>query len=193
MAMTYKVLIDEQEFSALFDRLQAENLFWCLTPDRMHWGKDAWLKTYMADGVMVLAGYIDGELAGFMTVFPYRFHAATLCAEIGLCSFRDYVRQAVPLCLGALTWAFGHLDVKTLVGHVPDCNHHVMRMLEAVGFRKQCLLPGLIWYDRKARFVDGWFVTADRLSVTSASLEEHKYGWLSLDSRSGTRSRKAGD
>lgn len=182
MEMTYKVLTDHQEFSDLFDKVQAENLFWCLTPERAHWEKDDWMRAYMADGVLVLAGYLDGELAGFMTVFPYRFHKATLCAEIGLCSFRAYVKRAVPLCLGALRWAFDNLDVKTLVGHVPDCNHHVMRMLESVGFHRQCLLPGMIWYDRKARFVDGWFVKADRLSVTSASIEEEKYGWLSLGS-----------
>lgn len=193
MSMTYKVLTEAVEFSLLFDRLEAEGLHWAVTPDRASWQKRQWLDAYMADGVLVLAGYIDGRLAGFMTVFPYRFHAATLCAEIGLCAFRDYARQAVPLCLGALEWAFDHLDVKTLVGHVPGCNHHVLRMLEAVGFHRECLLPGLLWHDRKARFVDGWLVTADRLSIQSARLKEYKYGWLSEHAGSGTDPRKAGN
>lgn len=164
--MTYRILVDEADLAPLFDKLKEEDLFWCLTPEKAHWSREAWLKAYTDPRVLVLAGYVGGELAGFMTVWPYR--PVTRCAEVGLCAFRRHFRQAARLCAGALVWAFDNLDARTLLGHVPAPNRHILRMLDAVGFSRLCLIPGLTFYERKGTFVDGWLVGADRASVEKA-------------------------
>jgi RimJ/RimL family protein N-acetyltransferase len=170
MGIHLEWLTERDELLMIYERLKADDLFWCLTPDRAHWERDEWLAMYDRDHVLVLAGYVDGRLAGFATLFPYRL--ATQVGEIGLCAFRGHFHEAAPLCREALLWVFSNIDVVTLVGHVPAPNHHILRMLERVGFGRQCLIPKLMWYERKHDFVDGWLVMASKDSVQkSAEME----------------------
>lgn len=167
MDIFLEVLTERDELLMIYERLKADDLFWCLTPDRAHWGREEWLEMYSRDYVLVLAGYVDGKLAGFATLFPYRM--ATQCGEVGLCAFRGHFREAAPLCRAALLWVYSHIDVVTLIGHVPVPNRHILRMLEQVGFGRQCLIPKLMWYERKQKFVDGWLVMASKDSVAKSA------------------------
>jgi hypothetical protein len=166
MDMRYRILLDD-ELPELYERIMADGLMWTLCPE---YGDDMskaeFLRLYRRDDCLVLGGFIEGELAGFMVTWPYR--RITQCAEIGLCAFRKWFGMAPRLCVGALIWAFDHLDMVSMVGHVPAPNRHVLAMLEQVGFGKRCKIPGLLWYARKNGFVDGWLVMADRVGVETA-------------------------
>lgn len=145
----------------------ADGLMWSLCPD---YGDDMTEAEFMAlygrDDCLVLGGFVDGELGGFLVIWPYR--RVTRCAEIGLCAFRKFFSVAPRLCIGGLLWAFEHLDMVAMVGHVPAPSRHVLAMLEQVGFGRRALIPDLLWFARKERFVSGWLVMADRVSVETA-------------------------
>jgi RimJ/RimL family protein N-acetyltransferase len=167
VAYEYRVLTERAEFEELHRKITDDDLFWCLMPDLAQCDAEEFCRIYMSDGILVLVGVLEsGEWGGFMSVWPYRRYD-TQVAEIGLCAFREHFPIAAPLCLGALRWALENLDVKTLVGHVPDPNRHVLRMLECVGFSKKCHLDGLMWYGRLNKFVGGWIVSADEQSIKS--------------------------
>ena len=164
MEMTYKQLIRPEQYAAVYRHLADEDLLWALfwdvDPDQ--WSVDFFVRMMDRDDRYVLAGYIDGEFAGLMTLLGL---PRSRCAEIGLTALRPYFRQAVPLCLGALRLACDKLDVASFYGVVPAPNRHILRMLGAVGFHEMGRVPGMCWYTRKQAFVPGVLVMATPSSI----------------------------
>ena len=165
MAMTYKQLIRPEQYAAVYRYLADEDLlwvlFWDVDPDQ--WSVDLFVRMLDREDRYVLAGYIDGQFAGLMTLMPTL--PRSRCVEIGLTALRPYFRQAAPLCLGALKLACETLDVASFLGRVPAPNRHILHMLGAVGFREIGRVPGMCWYTRKQEFVPGVLVMATPSSI----------------------------
>lgn len=165
MKMIYTVLLHESQYRALYERLCKEDLLWAVWPDvdAEDWTPEVFVGLLSMPDTLVLGGYIDGVLAGIMTLRPVA--ARSLTAEIGLTGFRSYFAQAEDLCRGALLWACTHLDVASFLGRVAAPNRHITRMLSCLGFRELGRVPGMYWYTRKQKFVDGVLVLATPDSV----------------------------
>jgi len=165
---TYRVIQpdDRQTLENIYERLRAENLLWTVYPemDPEQWSFEYFLSFHQTP-VHTLAGYIDGEMAGVQFLWPFRDSYRTQCAEIGLTAFRPYFAHAVPLCRGALLWACENLEPASIIGRVAAPAHHIMRLLGCLGFQPLGLIPGLLWYTRRQRHVDGWLVMATPESI----------------------------
>lgn len=163
MEMTYR-LLNEYEVCDLYACLKAEDILWALFPDVPDMSEDQFLADMQRDDVYALGGFIDGYLAGCLTVRPFD-GANTQCAEVGVTALRRYFPVAAPLCRGALIKASDDLRPASFIGRVAAPNIHVLRMLSRVGFKKLCRIPGLVYYDRKNQHVDGYLVLATPESV----------------------------
>ena len=167
MEFAYQIL-NPDTYPDVFERMQNDGLLWPFFPELgSKMDVDTFCALYSRPDLLLLGGFIDGDLAGVLSLCPYR--PATRVGEIGLCAFRKSFSDAPRLCVGALLWCFDRLDLAALVGHVPATSHHVMWMLDRVGFRRVVRLPDLMWLDRRGRFVDGWVVVAERKNVEDAS------------------------
>ena len=164
MTLTYQVM-QPADLPMLYAVLHAERTLWAIWPEH---GDDCTEEQFCsamgAEDMLVLGGYIDGDLAGVLTLRPF-CSDRTLCGEVGLTALRKYFPVAAPLCRSALLWCYDNLELRTMVGRVACPNRHILRMLGQVGFSRAALIPGLCWYGRKQQFVDGWLVTATRRSV----------------------------
>ena len=168
MDMSYRVIPpkDEQTLAYIYERLRAEDLLWTVYPevDPEEWTLERFYSVHKAP-LHVLAGYIDGEMAGVMLSWPFRESWGTRVMEIGLTAFRKFFAQAVPLCRGALLWACDSLQPTAVIGRVACPSHHILRLLDSVGFSKLGRVPGLCWFTRKQQVVDGWLVMATPESI----------------------------
>lgn len=168
MDMTYRVIApeDSQTLEYVYERLRAEDLLWTVYPevDPEEWSLERFLRIHTAP-MHVLAGYVDGEMAGVMLSWPFRESWRTRVLEIGLTAFRRHFAQAVPLCRGALLWACDHLQPTAVIGRVACPSHHILRLLDSLGFQKLGKIPGLCWFSRKQTHVDGWLVMATPESI----------------------------
>lgn len=164
MVMTYRQLVRPEQYAEVYQRLADEDLLWAIwwdvDPDQ--WSVELFVHMMDRADRYVLAGYIDGQFAGLMTLLGL---PRSRCAEIGLTALRPYFRQAAPLCLGALKLACETLDVASFLGRVPEPNRHILRMLGAVGFHEIGRVPGMCWYTRKQAFVPGVLVMATPSSI----------------------------
>ena len=173
MGYTYRLIQDPAEHAEIYRRLKEEDLLWCLfseiEPDE--WSEDLYIKLHNSASVRdTWGGYIDGRLAGLAYVWPFRGSYRTRCAEIGLTAFRDYFKEAAPLCRRGLLHAIDHYNstdrvLASLVGCVPAPNRHIVSMLGQIGFVKQCRIPKLFWFTKIQKHVDGWFVSATPESI----------------------------
>lgn len=164
MKLTYNV-VPEYALPAIYAVLKAENTLWAIWPEHGDECTEEEFCTAMgAPDVLVLAGNIDGDPAGVLTLRPF-CSDLTQCGEVGLMALRKYFSLAAPLCRSALLWCFDNMDLRSMVGRVAVPNRHVLAMLGQVGFSKAAKIPGLMWYGRKKDFVDGWLVTATRETV----------------------------
>jgi len=163
MDTTYRVIRpeDRKTLQYIYERLQAEDLLWTVYPevDPEEWSLDKFLRIHTAP-LHVLAGYVDGEMAGVMLSWPFRESWKNRVLEIGLTAFRKHFRIATPLCRGALLWACDSLQPTSIIGRVACPSHHILRLLDSVGFSKLGRIPGLCWFTRKQQWVDGWLVMA---------------------------------
>ena len=166
--MSYRVIApeDKQTLAYIYERLRTEDLLWTVYPevDPEEWSLERFYSIHQAP-LHVLAGYVDGEMAGVMLSWPFRESWKNRVLEIGLTAFRKHFAQAVPLCRGALIWACDHLQPTAIIGRVACPSHHILRLLDAVGFSKLGKVPGLCWYTRKQTHVDGWLVMATPESI----------------------------
>lgn len=171
MSMTYKVIINAGELAEIYRRLKEEKLLWAVWSDidDEEWTESLFVKFLSRDDTLVLGGYIDGELAGVMTMRPAEMKSLT--ANIGLTAFRKFFKQAVPLCMGALLWACDTQDMKSILGRVAAPNRHILRLLSSLGFKEIGRVPGMTWYTRKQAFVDGVLVLATVESIRAAAAE----------------------
>ena len=174
MDMTYRILVDEDDYRSLYARLRAENLLWAFWPDvdPGDWSCDRMARMLSRPDELVVAGYADGTLAGLMLVWP--FSARSNCAEVGLTAFRGFFPVAAGLCRGALLFACDELNPASFVGRVPAPSRHILRMLGQVGFCEIARIPGLCWYTRKQRFVDGVLAMATPDSIRAATLRKEQ-------------------
>ena len=172
MEMAYTVLLHKSQYHALYDRLREENLLWAVWPDvdAGDWTPDVFINLLSRPDTLVLGGAIDGAPAGVMTLRPVT--ARSLTAEIGLTAFRHYFARAEDLCRGALLWACEHLDVASFLGRVAIPNRHILRMLSCLGFRELGRVPGMCWYTRKQKCVDGALVLATPDSIRATIKRE---------------------
>lgn len=164
--MTYSyAVMQPEDLPMLYAVFKAERTLWALWPEHGDSCTEEDFCTAMgAADVLVLAGHIDGDLAGVLTLRPF-CSDRTRCGEVGLIALRKYFSAAAPLCRSALLWCYDNLELSSMAGRVASPNRHVLAMLEQVGFRRAVLLPGLMWYECKQQFVSGWLVTATRASV----------------------------
>ena len=162
---TYKVLINEAEFLAIYRKLDADGSFWAFWPDveEEEWTAERFCHFLSRDGLYVLGGYIDGELAGAMLLWPVA--PRTLCAEIALTAFKPFYPLATKLCQGALLKVLDELEIASILGRVATPNRHCLRLLGGLGFREVCRVPGLFWYACKRKFVSGALVMATPESI----------------------------
>ena len=172
MEMTYQVLIRRDQLAAIYRRLADEGLLWAVWSDidGEQWSEDFFVSMLDRPEMLVLGGYVDGALAGVMTLNPLIQRTRTL--EIGLTAFRDYFGQAEALCRGALLWACETQDVASFLGRVAAPNRHILRMLGRLGFRELGRVPGLGWYTRKQDFVEGVLVLATPASIRATKGQE---------------------
>lgn len=172
MEMTYKVLLHEADYRAIYEAMREDDTLWSAWPDidPDEWTPEIVVRLMSRPDVLVLGGAIDGVPAGFMTLHPVT--QRTLTAEIGVAAFRPFFRQAAALCRGALLWACDNLELSSFLGKVAAPNRHVLAMLGQVGFYELGRVPGLFWYTRKQRFVDGVLVMATPESIRKISAEE---------------------
>ena len=169
MHLSYRVLLHDCEYRALYDALRRDNTLWALWPDvdADEWTPDALGAMLSRDDVLTVRGEIDGAPAGVMTMHPVM--RRTLTAEIGVAAFRPYFPYAAALCRGALLWACGRIKPASFLGKVAAPNRHALRLLGQVGFSELGRVPGLCWYTRKQRFVDGVLVMATPESIKNAA------------------------
>ena len=164
MKLTYNV-VPEHALPNLYAILKAERTLWAIWPEH---GESCTEEEFCAamsvHDVLVLAGNIDGDPAGVLTLRPF-CSDRTLCGEVGLMALRKYFPVAAPLCRSALIWCYDNLELRSMVGRVACQHHHILSMLGQVGFSRAALIPGLCWHERKQQFVDGWLVTATRQTV----------------------------
>lgn len=172
MEMTYKVLLHEADYRAIYEAMREDDTLWSAWPDidPDEWTPEIVVRLMSRPDVLVLGGAIDGLPAGFMTLQAVSRRSMT--AEIGVAAFRPFFRQAAALCRGALLWACDNLELSSFLGKVAAPNRHVLAMLGQVGFRELGRVPGLFWYTRKQRFVDGVLVMATPESIRKISAEE---------------------
>lgn len=165
MEMTYKVLLHEADYRAIYTVMLEDDTLWAAWPDidRDEWSPEVLVRFMSRPDVLVLGGDVDGVPAGFMTLHPVT--PRTMTAEIGVAAFRPFFGQAAALCRGALLWACENLELTSFLGKVAAPNRHVLAMLGQVGFRELGRVPGLFWYSRKQRFVDGVLVMATPESI----------------------------
>lgn len=165
MEYTYRRIYDPLEHAAIYRRLKEEDLLWCLFSEiePAEWNEDLYIKLHNSSGVReTWGGYIDGALAGLAYVSPFCGSLRTRCAEIGLTAFRPYFRQAARLARGGLMEIIKHHGetIQSFIGRVPEPNRHILAMLGALGFTKQCKIPQLFWFTKKHKHVDGFLVMA---------------------------------
>lgn len=188
MELSYRVLDTAEELGALYARLQAEHILWALWPE---YGEGMSEQDFVArlssPTTLVLGGYIDGRMAGALTLCPWG--DVTQIGEVGLTAFRESFAYALPLCRTALLWCYAHLELACMVGRVPVTNRHSLRLLAQAGFRKECRLPGMKWSDRLQRFTDGWLVVGTRERLEEAEDEF----WRRRTLGAGTAAGKAAD
>lgn len=173
--MTYRSILpeDAKTLESIYERLKAEDLLWTVYPevDPQEWTLARFLSIHTAP-LHVLAGYIDGEMAGVMLTWPFRESLRSRVAEIGLSAFRRHFAQAVPLCKGALLWAVENLHPTAIIGRVACPSRHILALLSQVGFSKLGKIPGLCWYTRQQKHVDGWLVMATPESIKATTEEK---------------------
>jgi len=171
MMDSYKVLVKTEDFRAVFNALKSDNLLWTVYPETEpeDWSFDLFLG-YCGTGTTTwtLAGYVDGELAGVLWLWPFRGALCGRCAEIGVTAFRRHFKDAERLALGALEKACRELDVASFIGRVPVHARHVLRMHERVGFSILGRVPGMLWYTRKQAPCDGYLMMATPETIAEA-------------------------
>lgn len=161
MELTCTIMSDA-ELPALYARMKVERLLWSLWPQYPEewWSQEKFVALTGYAASLVLGVAVDGEPGGFLHLWPYCGSAYTRVGEVGVCAFRSHFRVAPAMCRAAMRWVFEHQDCSCLIGHIPDPNRHALRMLESVGFRKVCRVPGMGYYAKKRSFVDGVLVMA---------------------------------
>lgn len=173
MGTEYKVILNAEELTAMYRRLKEERLLWAIWSDvdEDEWTESQFVRFMTRQDTLVLGGYIDGELAGVMTLRPAEPKSQT--GFIGLTAFRKFFKQAVPLCMGGLLWACDTQDMVSVLGRVAAPNRHILRLLASLGFKEIGRVPGLTWYTRKQAFVDGVLVlaTVDSIRAAAADME----------------------
>ena len=186
---SYKILVEEQELTEIFWRMSDENLLWAFFPEfePEELSEAAALAILGRQEALVLGGYVDGALAGILTLSPLRYRSRA--GEVGVLAFRKYFGDALPLCVGALEWVFRTQAVDALVGYIPVASRQSLRLYTLLGFERLGRIPGMYWYTRKQKFLG-----AEVVVLTRETVEEEGYGrrWAEL-SGSGTCTGKAGN
>lgn len=154
----YKVLAHEWQLARVYERMRTEDLLWAAWPDEEEMDERYFIQRLGRDDTLVIGGYVDGELAGIMTLTAVAKN--TLCAEIGLTAFRQYFGIAHGLCHGALLWAFELTGAKSFIGRIAAAHRHILRMFAALGFYELGRVPGMIWHARRHKFMDAVIVVA---------------------------------
>lgn len=162
--ISYRVLTDD-ELDDAYARLAEQGLLWALFPEMETLSLNQW-REIMAGPALILGGFVDGHLAGLLSVRP--FMGRTQCAEAGVTALRPWFARAADLSRGAFLWAFERLDCVSLVGRVAAPNRHILRMAPLVGFQELGRIPGMCWYARKRKFVDGVLLLATPESVKAS-------------------------
>lgn len=168
----YVVLTETEEFIELYRRMQEERLLWSMYPDvpASMWTEPLGVGLLDRNEQLVLAGFYNGKLSGFMTLMPTRLVGR--CCEVAFLAFRHAFDIAIDLCKGAIVWTLENQNIDSLVGYIPKPSRHSMRLIGEVGFKCIGEIPGYTWYDRIQKFVPSYVVVADR-----KSLEEACDGW----------------
>lgn len=164
---SYRVL-DEAGCAAAFARLRDGGLLWAFDCEWEEPSLERWMRVCTRPDVLLLEGLVDGVAAGLMKIAP--FQERTLCGEVGVAAYRGFFAPAAWLARGACLWCFAHLDCVSLLGRVAVPNRHALRMAPQVGFRELCRVPGMCWYGRKQRFVDGALLLATPESVQACEV-----------------------
>ena len=164
---SYRVL-DEAGCAAAFARLRDGGLLWAFDCEWEEPSLERWMRVCSRPDVLLLEGLVDGVAAGLMKIAP--FQERTLCGEVGVAAYRGFFAPAAWLARGACLWCFAHLDCVSLLGRVAVPNRHALRMAPQVGFRELCRVPGMCWYGRKQRFVDGALLLATPESVQACEV-----------------------
>lgn len=162
--ISYRVLTGD-ELDDAYARLAEQDLLWALFPEMESVSLGQW-RELMAGPVLILGGYVRGHSAGYLSVRP--FMGRSQCGEAGVTALRPWFARAAEMARGAFLWAFEHLDCVSLVGRVAAPNRHILRMAPLVGFRELGRIPGMCWYARKRKFVDGVLMIATPESVKAA-------------------------
>lgn len=162
---SYRVLIHDWQFAEIYRRMLHDDLLWAAWPDTddCEWSEDYFCDRLARDTILIIGGYVRGELAGVMTLTPVA--EKTLCAEIGLTAFREHFPIARDLCAGALARGFELTSAKSFIGRIAAPHRHILQMFASLGFKEMGRVPGLIWHSRKRKFVDGILVFATPDSV----------------------------
>lgn len=165
MNMTYKVLIHTEQYREIYRLMDEQDLLWAAWPEvePEEWSAELMVNMFTRRDFLVLGGYVDGQLAGAMTLYPDNYRSRV--AWIGLTAFRPYFPQAEELCRGALLWALDTQDISAIMGKVAAPNRHIIRMLGLLGFREVVRVPDLMWFARFQKWVAGVLVMATPESI----------------------------
>lgn len=156
-------VLGRDDFKAMYPRMVRDGLLWTLWPQFPDewWSEEKFTALLSDEKSLVIGAGVDGELGGFLHLWPYEGSSYTRVGEVGVCAFREYFGLADVMCRAAMQKVFAEYECSCLIGHVPVQNRHALRMLERVGFRKVCRVPGMGYFARKDTFADGWLVLAE--------------------------------
>lgn len=163
MRFVYAPLADQASGDAVFLRMEKEGLAACAMSSFERPSLHDWQRsTDPARGILLgcrapacgLENAAPGALLACALFSPRRGRVW----EFDFTTFRNAARQAVPMALGGLGWAFGNLDCAAVMGLCPAPNRHAWRLAEQCGFRVLGRLPGACLHARKRAWVDGVLV-----------------------------------
>lgn len=155
-------ILAKEDFRAMYPRMRDGGLLWTMWPQypSAWWSEERFIALLGDEKSAVIGGYVNGQLGGFLHLWPYGGSLYTKVGEAGVCAFREYFPYAQEMCKAAMEYVFAHFDCSCLIGHIPVQNIHALKMLEAVGFKKVCRVPQMGYFARKDMFTDGYIVLA---------------------------------
>lgn len=153
-------------------RLLEENSMWALEPSVENITAELWADAVSAPDTAVIEGYINGEAAGVELIRP--FCPISQCGFYAGVGYRKFFKQGVALARKGMLFFFAHYDCKSLIAQVPVTNRHIFRIARELGFipLSEERIPGLMWYGKKKKFVDGRLFL-----VTEHSLKQAEGGY----------------
>ena len=117
-----------------------------------------------AKGVLLLCENEAGDLLGCGHFTPFRGNVW----EFDFTAYREAFHIAPRMAQGGFLWIFEHCGASAIVGFCAEPNRQAWHLARACGFIIMGTIPGLCWFSRRKKFVNGVMVMATPQSVEDA-------------------------